>query len=142
MRAIPTALLAASLVACHSSASNDSNGGQTCAQLLSEAQSAVEQASANVVCATAADCVMASNSSDCWNACGVAVNQAGAAALDAALTDVNATTCAAYLAEGCKPNPIPPCVGYDGIYCVAGQCSGFAPPDEDAGDVSIDANAD
>jgi hypothetical protein len=69
--------------------------------------------------------VLASNDTACNVSCGVVVNEAGAAALDTAVAQVNATTCATFFAEGCKPNPAPPCAPIPGVYCIKGQCSGF-----------------
>jgi hypothetical protein len=84
----------------------------SCSQLTTESQNAVATAvspGADVSCTTAADCVVASNSTSCFNGCGVVVNQAGAAALQAAIAQINSTTCATFVADGCVPNTPPPC---------------------------------
>lgn len=112
------------------------SAGQSCAQRTTDAQNATiaaeSQAEADLSCATDSDCVLASNSSVCWNSCGVVLNQAGAAQLASAIAQINGTTCATFTADGCEPNPAPPC-GAFGAYCVAGQCKGGGPRAEDAG---------
>jgi hypothetical protein len=137
MRTLLLGLAAASLVACHSSSSGSGDAG--CDQLLEQAASELAPAEAEQSCTKDSDCVFASTSVDCIGgySCGLIVNQAGAAALDAAVAQVNATTCATFAARGCVTpsalgNPLLPCAPSVG-YCVAGQCNGFPPPPEDAG---------
>jgi hypothetical protein len=94
---------------------------------------AVTQAQANLSCKTDSDCILAPNSSACWLSCGVEVNQAGAAMLQSAISEIDATVCAPFAADGCEQNAAPPCVG-GGAYCVAGQCRDFPGPSaSDAG---------
>jgi hypothetical protein len=135
VRALLLALAAATLVGCHSTSSESSDAG--CEQLLEEAANALAPAVAERSCTKNSDCVIASSRPACGSSyyCGVVVNQAGAAALDAAVAQVNATTCATFAAEGCVAPllPLPPCLPLTGPYCVAGACSGFPGPDDDAG---------
>lgn len=97
----------------------------SCSQLTGESQNAVAAAvspDADVSCTTTADCVVASNSTNCFNGCGVVVNQAGAAALQAAIAQINSTTCATFVADGCVPNVPPPCAPMIPA-CVNSVCS-------------------
>ena len=112
----------------------------TCAQRTTAADDAVYAASvqaeaipSDVSCTTNADCVVASNSSTCWNGCGVVLNQTGASQLQALVAQIDATICAAFAADGCKANPPPPCAPLLPS-CVKGVCNDFpAPPSNDAG---------
>ena len=66
-------------------------------------------------------------------ACGVVVNQAGAAALQATISRVNATTCVGFAADGCQGPIPPPCVPLMPS-CVGGTCRDYpGPPGADAG---------
>jgi hypothetical protein len=112
----------------------------TCAQRTTDADDAVFAASnqaegepSDTSCATDSDCVVAGNSSICWNGCGVVLNKAGAAQLQSVVGQINATICATFVADGCKPNPPPPCAPLLPS-CVKGTCSDFpGPTSEDAG---------
>jgi hypothetical protein len=130
--------------------SDDSGGGadangQSCAERTADAHDALLAAAskalaADVSCTSDSDCTLASDNSVCGDGygCGIVVNQAGAAALQAAIAKVNATTCAGFLADGCQPPIALPCAPLLPS-CVAGACSDFpVPPSDDAGDAASD----
>ena len=135
-------LLAGSLA---TAACNSSPAAPSCTDQTSQAQSATSLAEAeagvDLSCTVDSDCVDAPNSTTCFLSCGVVLTQAGAAQLGAAIARINATTCANFVADGCQPNPAPPCIGL-GAYCVKGQCQGLpGPPSNDAGAGPSDAGA-
>lgn len=98
----------------------------TCAQRTMDSSNAIaaaaQQAEADLSCRTDSDCIIAANSTICWNGCGELVNRAGAAQLSTAIANFNATRCATFVADGCQPNPAPGCPVIP-VYCVAGSCS-------------------
>ncbi len=107
--------------------------GADCSDLQNAAASAVAaaitSASANLACASDSDCTVGPAGSDCSAACsGPITTQAGAAAIQSTIDQVNATTCAASKKEGCPPPIEPPCVsGPLGVACVQGACANFPP---------------
>jgi hypothetical protein len=125
--------------------SSTSDGSQSCAERTADARDALLAAAsqalaADVSCTSDSDCTLASDNSTCGDGygCGIVVNQAGAAALQAAIAQVNAITCAGFLADGCQPPIALPCAPLLPS-CVAGACSDFpVPPSDDAGDAASD----
>ena len=132
MRALLLALATAALVTCHSSASSGSNDAG-CDQLADEAVNALSPAEAQKSCTKDSDCILVFDDTACFRGCGAIVNLAGAAALDAAIAHVNATTCAAFRAASCGGGP-GPCHPILGPSCVERQCTGLPPWDVDAGE--------
>jgi hypothetical protein len=84
----------------------------------SEVLPVVEQ---NRACTSDADCVTINVGTNCFDVCSRAVNKQGAAAVEKAEAQVNATTCATYKADGCKLIP-PPCMAPAPAKCNAGKC--------------------
>jgi hypothetical protein len=123
--------------------SNDASDADICSERTIAAQNATVaaewQAEANLACQADSDCVVAPNSNACSNSCGVVLNQAGAAQLQAAIAQINATTCANFVDDGCQVNPAPPCTPLLPS-CVFGACSGSPLPD-DAGDSAVPDDA-
>jgi hypothetical protein len=89
----------------------DAYAGLTCMQRTVDADNATFAAESQAAqsCTVDADCVIAWNTSVCWNGCGIVLNKAGAAQLSAFIAQINSTICASFIADGCKPNPPPPC---------------------------------
>jgi hypothetical protein len=97
------------------------------------ASNQAEAEPSDMSCTTDGDCVVANNSSICWNGCGVVLNQTGAAQVESVVAQINATVCATFVADGCQPNPPPPCAPLLPS-CVKGTCSDFPEPaSDDAG---------
>jgi hypothetical protein len=115
---------------------------QYCAQLESEAQSAVVPTAAEVSCKADSDCVLVSTSeAECGDVCDVAVSEAGAT-----LAQVNANTCATFFNSGCEPVPSM-CIPREMeplASCIAGRCEPTAvpPTSEDAGVDGADGSFD
>ena len=104
-----------------------------CSALSAAAQKALvaqyTSAAATLACTTDYDCVVGPAGTDCSPACsGPITSQAGAAALQSAIDQVNATTCATFKQDGCPAPGFPPCaVGPLGVACVQGMCADFPP---------------
>ncbi len=105
--------------------SADGDSALTCAQRTSAASSAAFAASSkdDTTCASDSDCVVADNSSICWNGCGVVLSKSGAAQLAATIAQINATICAEFKADGCTANSPPPCAAHL-PKCTNGVCGG------------------
>jgi hypothetical protein len=105
----------------------------SCSALTSAAQNALvpayTSAAATLACATDSDCIVGPAGTDCTAACsGPITTQAGASALQAAIDQVNATTCATYKSDGCpRPGALPCASGPMGVACVQGMCANFPP---------------
>jgi hypothetical protein len=126
MRLLRCAGLSVALAFVGAVACSTSDGRPTCAQRVSDAQNAVAtaeaQAGTNLSCHSDSDCVLASNTTGCWIACGILENQAGATQLATVIAQINATTCANFTADGC-PEPIAPPCGVLPSFCIGGQCT-------------------
>jgi len=77
---------------------------------------------AHQACLHDADCQSIAFQSSCFDSCTRAVNVSGVAAVEAAVTRVNAGICANYQSDGCKL-VIPPCVPPLTSQCVDGSCT-------------------
>lgn len=79
-------------------------------------------AKADTSCSTDTDCVLASNSiADCYYSCGSIVSQGGQDYLENRLRIIEANICGNVDEEGCFV-PIPPCIGFEPLSCVDGEC--------------------
>ena len=87
-------------------------------QAIAQVQSAVD---ANLTCSTDADCAIVAFAASCFDACSRVVNEAGVAAVSAAIDKVNAGACAQFVREGCQLIR-PPCVPPPDAKCTAGMC--------------------
>jgi hypothetical protein len=119
-----------------SGASGDSGAtpdAGACSGLMNAAQNALVPAytlaAATRACATDSDCVVGPAGTDCTPACsGPITTQAGASALQAAIDQVNATTCVTFKKDACPAPGFPPCAsGPMGLACVQGMCANFPP---------------
>ena len=112
----------------------NSTTSQPCDELTEEAQVAIAfdeaEAGADLTCTSASDCVVVPTSSACWPSCSVILTQTGAAKLQAAITNINATTCATFASDSCPANSPPSCATLVAA-CVNGACTVAA---EDAGE--------
>ena len=84
----------------------------------SEVSAAVE---ANRACQTDADCVSVAIGNGCFDACTDSVNQAGEAAVRAAIEKSNSGGCARFAADGCY-REVPPCAPPQPPACHSGKC--------------------
>src|SRR5689334_12402219 len=71
---------------------------------------------ANRACVADADCVTIGVSSTCFDICSQAVNTAGVAKVDMAVTEVEAGACKGFKDDGCKLI-IPPCAPPESPVC-------------------------
>ena len=103
------------------------NAGPSCAERTSGAEDAafagVAQVKEDLGCKTDSDCVIANDSNTCWNGCGFVLNQIGAAQLQSVVSQIDATICATFAADGCTAPPSPPCVPLV-PFCENGACAG------------------
>jgi hypothetical protein len=92
-------------------------------------QPAESQGSSDLSCQADSECAFVSNSTKCSFGCGVLLSQAGAAKLACAIDQANATVCANFIQDGCRPlvPPCPPPAACGLGACVAGQCQSFPP---------------
>jgi hypothetical protein len=101
-------------------------GPLTCAQISVAATSRLAAAfdiARDLSCQVDGDCVVAWTFSECTFTCWSLVNQRGAAAITAALDEVNRDVCPAFKAAAC-PAIRPPCVPPPpATACVAGACT-------------------
>jgi hypothetical protein len=92
-------------------------------------QAAESQALSDLSCQADSECVFVSNSTNCSFGCGVLLSKAGSAKLACAIDQANATVCANFTQDGCRPI-VPPCVAPAACglgACVTGQCQDFPP---------------
>jgi hypothetical protein len=143
MRLLRVAAALTVLAAAWGVAGGACSSGQSCAERTSDARNAMLAAAsqaydADVGCTRDSDCILASDNGTCGDgyACGIVVNAAGAAALQAVIAKINATTCANFVADGCEPPVAPPCAPSIPS-CVAGKCQSFPGPEDAGTDASL-----
>jgi hypothetical protein len=72
-------------------------------------------------CAADADCTVTSIGAACFDVCSRAVSTKLLPAVQAAMADVDSTTCATYKQDGCRFD-VPPCAPPMAPRCVNGKC--------------------
>jgi hypothetical protein len=87
----------------------------------------LKAADADLSCQTDEDCVDTSIDTGCTAACGTLANRRGAAAIAAAIAQIDVEICAAFVQQRCFRD-IPPCVPrIPGVACLAGRCGSYPP---------------
>ncbi len=97
--------------------------GKTCEEQSQEASVEVAAfiAASEQSCETDSDCVVASNSSECHDSCGVILSVEGQSLLETEVERVNAEICAGFLEDGCV-KIITPCPAPGSPACILGEC--------------------
>jgi hypothetical protein len=101
-------------------------GAVACSERTDLAAQRVQDAidTADKTCATDADCVWASTSSDCNDSCGTVVSVEGDKTLQAAIDELNTGLCASFDADCGAPIALP-CVAPGNTICLDGHCAVF-----------------
>lgn len=103
--------------------------GPTCDDRLNQISAAVDDAVSKTdqTCKVSSDCVVVGTTLQCRDTCGwVVASNAGAAALGAALANLEPRVCDPFYAAGCTSPPPPPCVPPppdSAALCAQGKCN-------------------